>query len=268
MAHPADPELRRILGITRRLPRGLKSHKLARVLRKRYLRRPRPPVEVDVLGHRMVLDPHDFTQGDILFSPQSYDYHEIDYLREHLNPGDTFLDLGSNVGFYAFQASKAVGPEGKVVAVEATPATYEILRSNAERNGLRQLVPVHAGLSDKRETLKLEVRSTGQGNNTFVASGKGETVGVECYPLLEILRREGVERVDGAKIDVEGFEFRVLSPFFETADPALHPRFLIVELNLKHYRESAEKTRELLERHGYREIWNHRFNSIFVRPVA
>ena len=59
---------------------------------------------------------------------------------EHLKlqPGETVLDLGSGPGLDAFIAAKAVGPQGRVIGVDMTPAMLERARRNAEQGGFAQ----------------------------------------------------------------------------------------------------------------------------------
>jgi arsenite methyltransferase len=52
-----------------------------------------------------------------------------------LQPGETVLDLGSGAGFDAFRAAHAVGPEGRVIGVDMTPAMVSKACANAERSG-------------------------------------------------------------------------------------------------------------------------------------
>jgi SAM-dependent methyltransferase len=56
---------------------------------------------------------------------------------EHLKlqPGETVLDLGSGPGLDAFIAAKAVGPQGRVIGVDMTPAMLERARRNAGQGG-------------------------------------------------------------------------------------------------------------------------------------
>ena len=49
-----------------------------------------------------------------------------------LQPGETVLDLGSGAGFDAFLAARAVGPTGRVIGVDMTPAMVSKARANAE----------------------------------------------------------------------------------------------------------------------------------------
>ncbi len=53
-----------------------------------------------------------------------------------LRPGEVVLDLGSGGGIDCFLASRAVGPEGKVLGVDMTPEMVELARKNAKRMGL------------------------------------------------------------------------------------------------------------------------------------
>jgi len=48
-----------------------------------------------------------------------------------LQPGETVLDLGSGAGFDAFLAARAVGPAGRVIGVDMTPAMVSKARANA-----------------------------------------------------------------------------------------------------------------------------------------
>jgi SAM-dependent methyltransferase len=54
-------------------------------------------------------------------------------------PGETVLDLGSGAGLDAFLAARRVGPTGRVIGVDMTPAMLEKARVNAEQLGLHQV---------------------------------------------------------------------------------------------------------------------------------
>ncbi len=56
-----------------------------------------------------------------------------------LKPGETVVDLGSGAGIDAFLAARVVGPEGKVIGVDMTPAMLAKARANAARSGFLQV---------------------------------------------------------------------------------------------------------------------------------
>ena len=57
----------------------------------------------------------------------------------NLAPGETVLDLGSGAGLDAFLAARQVGPEGRVIGVDMTPAMVQKARANARQLGLPQV---------------------------------------------------------------------------------------------------------------------------------
>ena len=59
-------------------------------------------------------------------------------------PGETVLDMGSGAGFDALLAAMKVGPEGRVIGVDMTPAMVDKARANAAALGLAN-VEVRAG---------------------------------------------------------------------------------------------------------------------------
>jgi arsenite methyltransferase len=56
-----------------------------------------------------------------------------------LEEGETVVDLGSGAGFDAFLAAREVGPAGKVIGVDMTPAMLERARANAAKAGLNEV---------------------------------------------------------------------------------------------------------------------------------
>jgi len=56
-----------------------------------------------------------------------------------LRPGERVVDLGSGAGIDSLIAAKKVGPEGRVIGVDMTPAMLEKARQAAEEGGLSNL---------------------------------------------------------------------------------------------------------------------------------
>lgn len=261
-----DRELQLLQFLGHRLPRVPHASGIAnRILKPWYLRKPRPRVVCDVLGRRMELDPRESVDGNLVFCPQLYDRMEIAYMLGALGADDTFVDVGAHVGFYALMATRRVR-NGRVVAIEASPETFAVLQRNIRMNNAN-VTALHCGASDRVETLQLHLQETGnRGGNSFLRrQGLGDRhVDVPCYPLADILARAGVTRVTGMKIDVEGFEFKILKAFFEQAPPALHPRFVITEYHpwLVGGSETTGDQIALLQSLGYREVRRAAYNRI------
>jgi hypothetical protein len=93
------------------------------------------------------------------------------------------------------------------------------------------------GVSDKKETLHLRLNPVGNsGGHSFLAevhAGQSpEEVEVECRPLAALLEEAVHARVDFMKLDIEGFEPRVLTRFFADvpASSVLRPQYILTEL--------------------------------------
>lgn len=249
-----DPELKLMLAITRRLPAVKGAGRIANYLRLIYLRRHRSVVRASVRRFTMALDPHEFVDGWLLFGPQFYEDGELRFLERHLEPDDVFLDIGAHIGLYSLVASRAVGGGGLVLAVEADPQTYARLCSHLQWNEARNVRALNLGVSDRAERRRLVITSaTNRAASSLLWEGD-EGLEVDCRALLEILAESGIQTIGGAKFDIEGFEFRVLSRFFESASETLYPRFIITEFFEEWVPAAGGHTLELLSAFGYRVV--------------
>ncbi len=66
----------------------------------------------------------------------------------HLKPGEVVVDLGSGGGLDVFLASKQVGPQGRAIGIDMTPAMIERARANAKSGGYTN-VDFHLSTIDK-----------------------------------------------------------------------------------------------------------------------
>jgi FkbM family methyltransferase len=195
----------------------------------------------------MRLDPNDTLGGALAVIPQFYDYEEQRFLGSVLAPGDTFVDVGANVGFYSLVAASRVGSEGAVVAIEADPTNFAGLLENVGLSGLNNVHAIQAGVSDRRESLRLYLNTTGNcGGHSFVSQGRTNSIEVSCQPLAELL--DGIWPT-AMKLDIEGFEHKVLTAYLAHTHPGRLPRWMIVERNSDLSTGDAER---LLVESGYR----------------
>lgn len=257
-----DFELRLILKLTRRLPRVKGAGILANGLKRLYLRKRRGLVDADVLGFKMRLDPSECIDGGLLFYPHLYEHHEIAFLKKHLHPGDVFLDVGAHIGFYSLIASKVVGTDGKVLAIEADPYNYERLWHHLRLNNIGHVQALNIGVSDQRETLRLGTNTTGNRGGSSFLSMSPAGLDVECYPLSSVLKAHRINEIRGAKFEIEGFEFRVLNQFFADVDRGLYPKFIIIEHHPEWVAKAGGNVIDLLISRGYHVQWAPRWWSV------
>ena len=61
----------------------------------------------------------------------------------HPKEGDVVIDVGAHIGRYTIIASKRVGPNGKVIAIEADPSNFEMLNRNIQLNRLANVTTLN-----------------------------------------------------------------------------------------------------------------------------
>ena len=126
-----------------------------------------------------------------------------------------FVDVGANVGTYALALARHVGASGKVIAIEPHPVTHARLAFNHAASGSAQvtLVAAAAGAADGELLIETDGDNLGA---SHIVSGEpsGNAIKVPSLRLQRILDEAGVTHVDAMKIDVEGYEDRVLTGFF------------------------------------------------------
>ena len=260
-----DSELKFLSGLTRRFPRIKGAAFAANLLRQFYLRKGRKSLEVEVLGFRMQLDPLECIDGALLFYPHLYEHREIEFMKDNLKRGDIFLDIGAHIGFYSLIASPFVGGSGSVIAVEADPYNFEKLTLHLRLNHIQNVIAVNKGVSNKNEILRLGLNVTGnRGGNSFLSTNE-DHVHVPCCTLAALLKKHRINRVQGAKFDIEGFEFRVLHQFFREVNDSLRPGFIIVEQHSNLVERAGGNVIELLGSKGYRMERHLKLNYIMRR---
>jgi FkbM family methyltransferase len=163
--------------------------------------------------------------------------HLTEWLRRRLKPGDTFVDVGANVGYFTTLGAKLVSPTGRVVAVEALPETYDALTRNlarnVPRNGRSNVRALNIAAADEQGTLMLyggEAHNSGT-TSTIASSGLHPLVEVAAMPLATALTDEELRTTRLVKIDVEGAESSVLRGLLPAIDLLPPVAEIVVELS-------------------------------------
>jgi tRNA/tmRNA/rRNA uracil-C5-methylase (TrmA/RlmC/RlmD family) len=105
-------------------------------------------------GMRIAGDTRDIIQGFIYFFGM-WEPSLTRWIQERLAPGDIFIDVGANIGYYSLLASKLVGHSGSVVAIEPSPKIFSALQHNLALNHIENVRVVNMAVSDRREALRL-----------------------------------------------------------------------------------------------------------------
>jgi hypothetical protein len=138
------------------------------------------------------------------------------YLINELNAADTFCDVGAHVGFFSLLAKQLIDESGKVMAIEASPITYELLQINCKDKGIETL---QLALSEQAGQIDFYVFPAlySEYNAVDISQYKGKDWFEANLPTKYEIKAETLDhllqQIKGKcfiKIDVEGHEAEVL----------------------------------------------------------
>ena len=164
----------------------------------------------------VVLNPNDpVVSGALYFGV--YEKAETHFFESACRSGMTFLDVGANIGYYTALAARAVGPNGKVVALEPDPESYSYLEKTIDANSVGNVKSFRIAASNAPANLPLFISKDNRGDNRLYASAdKRPQIEVEARPVDELLTENNISTVDLIKIDVQGYEPKVIAGLSET----------------------------------------------------
>ncbi len=184
-------------------------------------------------GFWLRCDLWDPEQRKIYFFQQYHERYEARLIQTALKPGDTFWDIGANIGYFSLLAATVVGPHGRVVAFEPGHQAFQELQENIAINNFHQITAVPLAASDQEGTARLYLSKdqADTGANLFQGGARGAWEEVRTIPLDTFLKKNPYPPPQFLKIDVEGAELAVL----QGAKTILtaHPPLLLVEMEDK-----------------------------------
>ena len=163
--------------------------------------------------------------------------------------GDTAIDIGANLGYYARPLSEIVGTAGRVHAVEPVPVVCRVLRRNLRGCRNVEIFDCALGAENKEITMSNDsARETG-----YLGTGRnfvGDAAGEGAVTFTARMRRgselfAGLERLDFVKCDVEGYELIVMRELLIETGGENRPQIieLFTELGYRGY--TLENGREI-----------------------
>jgi len=164
-------------------------------------------------------------------------------LRQYLGPGDTFVDVGANIGALSLTASGIVGEAGRVFSVEAHPQTVDYLRGNIKLNNASNVAVIHAAAGDHVGVVNF---SSGRSDDQNRVTDSG--IPVPLRTLDSLIPDTPVRML---KIDVEGFELFALRGAERLLQRTDMIYFESWESHFNKYRYSTTDVLAFLAKHGF-----------------
>jgi FkbM family methyltransferase len=151
-----------------------------------------------------------------------YGYYEknlTDFFLRAIKPGDVFMDVGAHFGYYTLLASAIVGAQGRVLSIEPTPRTHEVLRKNANRHD--NITCVACAASAEEKDLIIQDFGTGRGAFNRIGDSEDGAAGIKVRGrrVDDVLKEYSlVPQI--IKIDAEQYEMEVLKGLSSTLEEA------------------------------------------------
>lgn len=126
------------------------------------------------------------------------------YLEYQPQRGDVILDIGAEVGTDTVAFADAVGPSGRVIAVEAHPVTFRLLQRTVELSGLQdRVLCINAAITSSAGSVIIEDGASTL-RATVVREGTGHVV--RALSLDDLCAELGITNVALLKMNIEGAE--------------------------------------------------------------
>ena len=237
------------------------------------------PILEDVQGIRFVL--YSWDRPNLLYLLRHpCDVAEFQALPRLVQPGDTAVDIGANLGVYSVLLSRLCGPRGRVWAFEPVPNTYWRLRETLALNRCENVIPVQAAICERdgTERMNLFAPQFSEWNTFGIPPPRSvnwkrisprESVEVPARALDRFCESERIDRINFLKVDVEGFEHSV----FRGAEHLLKEHridYICFEIAKQPLASAGVESREIfaaLEAHGYASYRFNRAMGSFQGPI-
>ncbi|NOR68300.1 MAG: FkbM family methyltransferase [Methylomarinum sp.] len=195
---------------------------------------------------------------------------EIALLHDFLEPGDTFVDIGANHGSFSIVASKIVGQNGLVMAIEPQPILANLIEKSLSTNAYSPFKVFQVACSDKNGTEKFYIPKSTSGSagvfKGFSAISATEEITVELIKFDNLVSNYSLTGNLFFKLDIEGSELN----FLKGASKGIkmkQPKIMI-EINPRSMNAAGTTSNDLitllneLGYSNYREIKNSTVNSL------
>lgn len=173
-----------------------------------YLRNPGVPFEIRMRdGTRIHMRPG---TSDFRIVREIMIWKEYEPDGFEIGPEFTVVDIGAQIGVFSVCAGRRT-PRGRVLSFEPHPDNFALLKSNLKANQLNHVRAYNCAVAEKAGPVTFFVSSFNTGGHSIVESEGGDRkIDVEAVRLDDVLREEGIQRIDYLKVDCEGAEVQIL----------------------------------------------------------
>jgi FkbM family methyltransferase len=125
-------------------------------------------------------------------------------------PGDTIVDIGAGRGEDVFAFARAVGPAGRVWAIEPHPVSFAALDRLCDLNRLANVTRLQRACMDRPGQLQIETLPVWESNYVRAGGPGPASYPVKAVRFDDLAAECGIDRIDFLKMNIEGAERRAL----------------------------------------------------------
>lgn len=189
-----------------------------------------------------------------LIFDHEYEPFATSIVQKYISEGQTFIDIGANIGYYSLLAAKIVGENGRVISFEPDERNFQDLIHNIGLNTFNNISPYQKAVSLRTGMSRLYLSKDEPGAHSLEeCRDTSESLLVYTVKLDEVTKDMPV--VDFIKIDTEGHEMSVLKGAHETL---LKTNAMMIECWEEGLIKAGSCTQYLLDtlrEHGFTNIY-------------
>lgn len=158
-----------------------------------------------------------------------HEAQELKMIRRFLKKDSIILDIGTNIGWYVLNLAKNV-PQGKIIAFEPMPQTFEYLKQNVKLNNIKNVKLYNFGLGDKTGGRVFYYYPTEAGSTSLKdLHDEIKKIRIKCpVKRLDDFIDRLTSKIHFIKCDVEGAELSVIKGGLKTIQK--HQPVLFLEM--------------------------------------
>ena len=197
---------------------------------------------------------------------------EINFVKKNSSDNSVFIDIGSNMGLYTQNIAFLINNNRriKIIAIDANHINNFRLKENLKlikykTPNIFSFVKIkNCAVGNRNMRLNLNF-SKGLANGIISKKKLKNNLSVKCTRLIDIINQEKIKFITNLKIDIEGFEDRVLISFLSKCKKKLFPINIILEHSMKEY-WNKDLIQFLLTK-GYKQVFKNNSNIVFSFPT-
>jgi FkbM family methyltransferase len=170
---------------------------------------------------------------------------DLAFYKLFLKPGDTFVDVGANIGLMSLTAAQIVGQKGKVISIEGFPKTYYYLERIIELNRFLN-VKSYNYIIGSENTYASFVEKIDDSQNYVYNDENGKIPVRRLDNIIDFL-----DHIDLLEIDVEGYEKFALLGATKILDRVTTIYFEMSQIQYSRYNYGLDEIIDILERFNF-----------------